>query len=77
KLCLACGVNLLICDLALYYKTGGWPSESDNHGNSNNAGNDECIYLTNLADNYWGYFKITGDATDASIIVDFDTPACR
>ncbi|MCJ8271563.1 MAG: collagenase [Psychrosphaera sp.] len=65
-------------DLAVYYKTGGWPDASDNHGSSDNAGNDECIYLTtNLANSYWGYLKITGGASGASIIVEYDTPGCR
>ncbi|NQZ12484.1 MAG: collagenase, partial [Algicola sp.] len=40
-------------DLAVYYKTGGWPDASDNHGSSDNAGNNECIYLTtDLAASY-------------------------
>lgn len=62
--------------LGVEFKAGGWPSASDNHGSSNNTGNDECIYITNPA-SYWGYFKISGTASGASIVVDFDTAGCR
>ena len=45
-------------------------------GTSNNSGNSECIYLTNLSE-YWGYIKVTGESEGASLIVDFDTLGCR
>lgn len=66
-------------DVNVDYKTGGWPSASDNHGSSNNAGTDECIYINNLNSSmdYWGYFKISGGGSGASIVVDFDTADCR
>ena len=64
-------------DLSMLYKTGGWPSVADNHGSSDGTGNNECIYLTNLSASSWGYIEIKGNASGASIIVDFDTPACR
>lgn len=66
-------------DVNVDYKTGGWPSASDNHGSSHNSGNDECIYINNLNSSmdYWGYFKISGGGSGASIVVDFDTAGCR
>ncbi|MFT4926428.1 MAG: microbial collagenase [Phenylobacterium sp.] len=63
-------------DLSVDYKTGGWPSSSDNHGSSNNTGNGECIYVTNTSD-YWGYLKVSGTTAGASIVLDFDTAGCR
>ncbi|NQZ12736.1 MAG: PKD domain-containing protein, partial [Algicola sp.] len=63
-------------NLDVFYKNGGWPSESDNDGQSTGTGNTECIYLTN-ATSYWSYFKITGNASGATIVVDFDTDGCR
>ncbi len=66
-------------DVNVDYKTGGWPSASDNDGSSHNSGTSECIYINNLSSamDYWGYFKITGGGSGASIVVDFDTAGCR
>ncbi len=64
-------------DINVEYKNGGWPSASSNEGSSANSGNGECIYLTNTGTDYWGYFKISGSADGASIVVDFDTAGCR
>ncbi|MCJ8269406.1 MAG: PPC domain-containing protein [Psychrosphaera sp.] len=63
-------------NLDVFYKNGGWPSESDNHGSSTGSTNSECIYLTN-ASQYWSYLKVTGSASGATIIADFDTAGCR
>ncbi|MCJ8268521.1 MAG: GEVED domain-containing protein [Psychrosphaera sp.] len=63
-------------NLDVFYKNGGWPSETDNDGQSTGAGNTECIYLTN-ATQYWSYFKVSGNASGATIVVDFDTAGCR
>ena len=63
-------------NLDVYYKNGGWPSESDNQASSTNADNNECIYLTGGTD-YWSYLKVSGSATGATIVLDFDSAACR
>lgn len=63
-------------NLDVLYKNGGWPSDSDFDGQSNGNSNTECIYLTG-ATNYWSYFKITGNASGATIVVDYDTAGCR
>lgn len=63
-------------NLDVYYKNGGWPSESDNQASSTNADNSECIYLTGGTD-YWSYLKLSGSATGATIVMDFDSAACR
>lgn len=60
----------------IQYKTGGWPSDTDNDGSSANAGNNECIYVTNTSQ-YWGYMKVSGGGSGASIVVDFDVSGCR
>ena len=60
----------------IQYKTGGWPSASDYDGSSTNSGNSECIVVTNTSD-YWGYIKVSGGGSGASIVVDFDTGSCR
>lgn len=66
-------------DVNVDYKTGGWPSASNNDGSSNNSGTSECIYINNLNSNmdYWGYLRVTGGGSGASIVVDFDTAGCR
>jgi len=63
-------------DLSIDFSNAGWPNGSNHHGSSNNAGNGECIYLTNLSQ-YWGYIKVSGGAQGASLVVDFDTAGCR
>jgi len=63
-------------DLNLEFSNMGWPNGSNNHGASNNVGNAECIYLTNMTE-YWGYIKVSGAASNASLVVDFDTNGCR
>jgi len=63
-------------DLSVDFSNTGWPDGSNNHGSSNNPGNSECIYLTNLTE-YWGYLKVSGASDGASLVVDFDTQGCR
>jgi microbial collagenase len=63
-------------NLDLEFSNYSWPNESNVQGTSNNSGNSECIYLTNLSE-YWGYIKVTGESEGASLIVDFDTLGCR
>ncbi len=63
-------------NLDILYRNGGWPSETNFDAQSNGSGNTECIYL-NAGSQYWSYLKISGNATGASIVVDFDSPACR
>ncbi|KGJ87745.1 collagenase [Colwellia psychrerythraea] len=63
-------------NLNIEFSNTGWPNGSNHNGTSYNAGNSECIYLTNLSE-YWGYIKVTGDSNNASLVIDFDTNACR
>jgi len=63
-------------DLRLDFSNSGWPNGSNHHGSSNNVGNSECVYLTNLSE-YWGYIKVSGNADGAALVVDFDTAGCR
>ncbi|WP_264405184.1 collagenase [Vibrio owensii] len=63
-------------DLKIEYSNDGWPNGSNNHAWSDNAGNGECITLSNQR-NYWGYVKVSGEFENAAIVVDFDTSGCR
>lgn len=63
-------------DLNLEFSNMGWPNGSNHNGSSYNAGNNECIYLTNLSE-YWGYIKVSGESNNASLVIDFDTNGCR
>lgn len=62
--------------LDIEFSNSGWPNGSNTDGSSSNAGNNECIYLSNLSE-YWGYIKVTGDAEDASLVVRYDTDGCQ
>ncbi|MET1257006.1 PKD domain-containing protein [Aliikangiella maris] len=64
-------------DLKLTYRNGGWPTNTNYDGISDTAGNTECIYLTGKNSSYWSYLYVEGNATGASLIVEFDTDACR
>ena len=63
-------------NLDVYYSNTGWPSETNAQAQSVQAGNEECIYLTNQS-NYWSYLKIVNSGGDASIVMDFDVDGCR
>ncbi|MBY7701942.1 collagenase [Vibrio harveyi] len=63
-------------DLKIEYSNDGWPNGSNHHAWSDNAGNAECITLSNQR-NYWGYVKVSGEFENAAIVVDFDTSGCR
>ncbi|MCO7225895.1 PKD domain-containing protein [Pleionea sp. CnH1-48] len=62
-------------NLDVFYKNGGWPSETDYDASSTNAGNIECIYRS-AGSQYWSYLKVSGVTTGATILVEFDSPAC-
>ncbi|OCQ22217.1 collagenase [Pseudoalteromonas luteoviolacea] len=63
-------------NLHVLYKNGGWPSDNDKDAESNSGTTTECISVP-AGTQYWSYLKITGDAKDTSIIVDFDSRQCR
>ncbi|MFT4929035.1 MAG: hypothetical protein ACI8WB_005162 [Phenylobacterium sp.] len=64
-------------DLSVGYTAGNWPNGSTDDGFSDELGNNECIYLTATTDEHWGYLHVWGDASGASIVIDFDTEGCR
>jgi PKD repeat protein len=65
--------------VSLYYRNAGWP-QIDNglyDASSADANNQACIYLELDAElDYWSYIQITG-ATNATLVIDFDTQGCR
>ncbi|MCG7550518.1 M43 family zinc metalloprotease [Pseudoalteromonas sp. Of7M-16] len=63
-------------NLHILYKNGGWPSDNDKDAESNSGTNTECITIP-AGNSYWSYLKVSGDATNTSIIVDFDSLECR
>jgi len=60
-------------DLNIEFSSMGWPNGSNNYGASNNIGNNECIYLTNMSE-YWEYIKVSSEASNVSLV---DTNGCR
>ncbi|WDE07438.1 PKD domain-containing protein [Thalassomonas viridans] len=66
-------------DLDLYYRHGGWPSDSSYDAASENAGNSECIYIADLSQvsSYWGYFRVKDSSGGATMLAEFDTDGCR
>ncbi|MCW8347941.1 collagenase [Vibrio sp. ZSDZ65] len=63
-------------DLTLSYSNGGWPTGDASDVVSSNIGNGECIVLSAQSD-YWGYIKVAGEYSDATLVVDFDATTCR
>ncbi|MCF2859824.1 PKD domain-containing protein [Pseudoalteromonas sp. SMS1] len=63
-------------NLHILYKNGGWPSDNDKDAESNSGTQTACITIP-AGNQYWSYLKVTGDAKDTSIIVDFDSSQCR
>ncbi|MDK1286322.1 M43 family zinc metalloprotease [Pseudoalteromonas umbrosa] len=63
-------------NLHILYKNGGWPSDGDKDAESNSGTTSECITVP-AGNQYWSYLKVSGDAKDTSIIVDFDSEQCR
>ena len=61
--------------LNVFYKNGGWPSESDNQGAG--SGNTAMCFSTAAGSDYWSYLKVTGGAQNATIKVEFDAPGCN
>ena len=63
-------------DLSLSYAASGWPNGNNEVAESNNSGNGECIYISGQSE-YWGYLKVAGNSTGASLVVDFNSQGCR
>ncbi|GLX79801.1 collagenase [Thalassotalea insulae] len=63
-------------NLDIEFSNSGWPNGTNNDGQSANPGNNECIYLSDLSQ-YWGYIKVSGDASGASLVVRFDVDGCQ
>ncbi|WP_182911242.1 collagenase [Pseudoalteromonas gelatinilytica] len=62
-------------DLSLSYAASGWPNGNNEVAESNNSGNGECIYISGQSE-YWGYLKVAGNSTGASLVVDFNSQGC-
>lgn len=62
-------------NLSIDYSNAGWPNGSNSDGNSNNAGNNECVHVTG-GSNYWGNLKVSNSNGTASILVEFDGAGC-
>ena len=61
----------------IIYKNGGWPSDSSFDGQSlGNGSTTTCMSLA-AGSNYWSYLKVTGGASDATILVEFDSASCQ
>lgn len=63
-------------DLSLYAQNGHWPSTTGADPSSTRVGNQECIVLTNPS-TYWSYIAVTGNSTNASLVVDLGATSCR
>ena len=64
-------------NLDILYKNGGWPSDSNNDAQSfGNGSTTHCISLAAGSD-YWSYLKVSGGATGATLLVEFDSPSCQ
>ena len=63
-------------DISLSYSNSGWPNGVNEQAQSSNTGNGECIYISNQSQ-YWGYLKVSGNSTGASLVVDFNSGGCR
>ncbi|MBB1332002.1 collagenase [Pseudoalteromonas sp. SR44-5] len=63
-------------DISLSYSNSSWPNGSNEQAQSSNSGNSECIYISDQSQ-YWGYLKVSGNSTGASLVVDFNSQGCR
>lgn len=63
----------------IFYRSGGFPSDSLYDKASQNSGNQECIYIADLSqiNDYWGYVRVKNSSGGATILVEFDTAGCR
>ncbi|MCF6458573.1 M43 family zinc metalloprotease [Pseudoalteromonas sp. MMG024] len=61
--------------LNVFYKNGGWPSESDNQGAA--SGETSLCFSTAAGSEYWSYMKVTGGAEGATIKVEYDATSCQ
>ncbi|MCJ8318013.1 MAG: PKD domain-containing protein [Colwellia sp.] len=64
-------------NLDVLYSNSGWPSDSSYDARSlGNGTTTNCISLA-AGSNYWSYLKVTGAATGATILVEFDSASCQ
>ncbi|TPH15591.1 PKD domain-containing protein [Litorilituus lipolyticus] len=64
-------------NLDVLYKNGGWPNSGDYDGQAlGNGSTSTCMSLPAGSD-YWSYLKITGGATGATILVEYDSAGCQ
>lgn len=63
-------------DISLSYAESSWPNGNNELAESNNSGNDECIYIANSSQ-YWGYLKVSGSSNGVSLVVDYNSSGCR
>jgi len=64
-------------NIDILYKNGGWPSDSSYDAKSlGNGSTTTCMSLAAGSD-YWSYLKVTGGASDATILVEFDSASCQ
>ena len=63
----------------VFYRHGGWPSDSQHDAQSQNSANEECIYIADLSQmsQYWGYIRVKNAGTGSTILAEFDTAGCR
>ena len=62
-------------DLTLEYSNSGWPTDTNVDARSNQGGNTECINLDTQSQ-YWGYLKVSGSSTGATLQVTYDGGRC-
>lgn len=64
-------------NLDILYKNGGWPSDSNYDGKSSGNGETTTCLSVAAGNDYWSYLKVTGGASNASIVVEFDSASCQ
>jgi PKD repeat protein len=64
-------------NLDVLYSNSGWQSDSNYDAQSQGNGTTaNCISLA-AGSNYWSYLKVTGGATGATLLVEFDSESCQ
>ncbi|MEC4089354.1 collagenase [Pseudoalteromonas rubra] len=63
-------------DLTLEYSNQGWPDGNNVDARSERAGNGECINLSGQSQ-YWGYLKVSGAPSGATIQVTYNDGWCN
>jgi len=61
----------------ILYKNGGWPSDSSYDGQSLGNGSTTTCMSVAAGSNYWSYLKVSGGATGATMLVEFDSASCQ